>query len=153
MSEIIIYTDGGCEPNPGPGGYGAVLLYKEHRRELSGGFKLTTNNRMELYAAVMALESLKRPCGVKLHSDSGYLVNAFSKGWIFDWQRKNWRVKNDMRVNFDLWQRLFALNQKHQIEFIWVKGHAGILENERCDELAMLALRQTDLDIDEGYSP
>lgn len=145
--EVIIFTDGACDPNPGVGGYGAVLIYGKHRKELSGGFQLTTNNRMELLAAIVALEALKEPCKVKLYSDSEYLVKAITLGWIKRWKRKNWRkVKNP-----DLWARLLEQCQRHQAEFVWVKGHAGITNNERCDELAVQASKSANLVRDEFY--
>jgi ribonuclease HI len=152
---VTIYTDGACVPNPGSGGYGVVLLYGKHRRELSGGFRHTTNNRMELYAAIAGLEALaampsawpKEPCTVRLYSDSEYLVNAFNLGWINTWQRKKWRkVKNP-----DLWKRLLALCELHRVGFTWVQGHAGQRDNERCDQLAYAALRVADLPADENY--
>jgi ribonuclease HI len=147
LKEVIIYTDGGCDPNPGAGGYGAVLLHGKHRKELSGGFRFTTNNRMELYAVIMALSALKEPCKVKLYSDSEYVVNAMTKGWIQSWIKKGWKkVKNP-----DLWQQLVELSGKHQVEFNWVKGHAGITENERCDQLALLAAKAKALPIDNYY--
>jgi len=149
---IEIYTDGGCEPNPGPGGYGVVLLHPKKRREDSGGFRRTTNNRMEIYAAIAGLEILKEPCKVTLYSDSEYLVNPITKGWAETWKKKKWWRKQTVRVpNFDLWERLLALCEKHQVEFRWVKGHAGNRENERCDQLSMEALRKPDLSVDEGY--
>jgi ribonuclease HI len=150
--EVEIYTDGGCEPNPGPGGYGAVLVHPKKRAEVSGGFRKTTNNRMEIFAAIAGLELLKQACKVTLHSDSEYLVNAMTKGWVESWIRKHWWHSKTERVpNRDLWERLVALCAKHQVEFRWVKGHAGHVENERCDQLAMVALRGPNLAIDEGY--
>ncbi len=147
MKEVIIYTDGGSDPNPGKGGYGAVLMHGRHRKELSGGFRLTTNNRMELYAVIMALRALKEPCKVKLYSDSEYVVNAMTKGWVQNWIKKGWKkVKNP-----DLWQQLVEISGIHQIEFNWVKGHAGITENERCDRLATMASIQPNLPEDFNY--
>ena len=152
MKEIIIYTDGACSGNPGPGGYGCVLRYKKSRRELSGGFRKTTNNRMEIIAAVKALESLKYPCQVKLYSDSKYLVNAIEKGWAKRWKAANWmRTKNEKAKNSDLWEKMLSLCDLHQIEFIWVKGHAVNEENNCCDELAVEASSNFDLPIDAGY--
>jgi ribonuclease HI len=154
LSEVAIYTDGGCEPNPGPGGYGAVLLHPKtgSRKETSGGFRKTTNNRMEIFAANAGLEMLKQPCKVTVYSDSQYLVKAMSEGWVAGWKRQSWwRTKTERPENVDLWQRLDALCQTHQVEFRWVRGHAGNLENERCDQLSMLALRQPNLPVDEGY--
>ena len=147
-----IYTDGGCEPNPGPGGYGVVWLHPRKRAEASGGFRLTTNNRMEIFAAIAGLEMLTKPCKVTIYSDSKYVVDAMMAGWVAAWKKKSWwRTKTERPENVDLWQRLDALCQTHQVEFHWVKGHANVLENERCDQLAMAALRQPNLPADEGY--
>lgn len=144
---MIIYTDGGCDPNPGRGGYGVVLIHGKYRKELSGGFRLTTNNRMELTAVIEALKALKEPCRVKLYSDSEYVVNAINKGWVQNWIKKRWKkVKNP-----DLWQQLVELTGKHQVNFNWVKGHAGISENERCDQLATMASSQKTLTPDVNY--
>lgn len=152
IKEVTIYTDGGCLGNPGPGGYGVVLIYGKHRKELSGGFRLTTNNRMELTAAIEGLKTLKYPCQVSLYSDSKYLVDAINKKWLARWKRNNWKTsrKEDV-LNIDLWEQLDALMAKHKIEIEWVKGHAGNKENERCDELAMAAARQADLPPDLIY--
>jgi ribonuclease HI len=150
--QITIYADGGAEPNPGPGGYGVILIFGTHRRELFGGFRRTTNNRMEITAVIKALQALKQPCKVNLHSDSKYVVEAMSKGWGLNWQRKGWRHTQSKPVpNADLWQTLLALCQTHDVHFEWVKGHAGHPENERCDALSMQFLQMTDLAIDEGY--
>ncbi len=152
MNKVIIYTDGACTGNPGAGGYGAVIMHDEHRKEISGGYKLTTNNRMEMMAAIAALESLTKECVVTLHSDSKYMVDAVTKGWARKWQANNWkRNKKEKAKNPDLWQRMLDLCQKHQVDFVWVKGHAGIPENERCDTLAVQAARGNELLIDEGY--
>ena len=152
MPHVEIYTDGGCEPNPGPGGYGVVLLHPQKRNEASSGFRLTTNNRMEILAAIKGLEMLKQPCKVTLYSDSQYLVNAMMEGWVMEWKKKDWwRTNKERAVNVDLWERLLALCETHQVEFRWVKGHAGNLENERCDQLSIAALRQLNLPADEGY--
>jgi ribonuclease HI len=149
---VEIYTDGGCEPNPGPGGYGAVLLHSNQRFEISGGFRKTTNNRMEIFAAIAGLERLNRPCTVTVYSDSRYLVDAMTKGWALSWKKKNWwRTKTERAANVDLWQRLLLLCNIHQVKFRWLKGHAGHLENERCDRLAVKALRQANLATDGGY--
>jgi len=154
LKRVTIYTDGGCDPNPGPGGYGAVLLFGAHRKELSGGFRLTTNNRMEIYAAIQGLDALKEPCLVTLYSDSEYLVKAISKGWARRWKKRGWmRNSEDRALNPDLWERLLALCDKHQVTFIWLKGHAGTIENERCDQLSKKAMRQKDLPVDDGYEP
>src|SRR6266571_1899447 len=129
VPSVEIYTDGGCEPNPGPGGYGVVLLHPRKRAEASGGFRLTTNNRMEIFAAIAGLEMLKQACKVTLYSDSQYLVKAMMEGWVARWKKKDWwRGKKERRENFDLWKRLVPLCETHQVEFRWIKGHAGILE-------------------------
>jgi len=150
--QVTIYTDGACEPNPGPGGYGVVLLHPQKRAEVSGGFRLTTNNRMEIYAAITGLEMLKRPCQVTLYSDSQYLVNAMMAGWAAAWKKKDWwRTNKERAVNADLWERLLGLCETHQVEFVWVRGHAGNEENECCDQLSHAALRLANLPVDEGY--
>ncbi|ABZ85337.1 ribonuclease h [Heliomicrobium modesticaldum Ice1] len=147
--EVTIYTDGACLGNPGPGGYGAVLIYGEHRKELSEGFRDTTNNRMEMLAAIKALEALKEPCQVVLYSDSRYLVDAVTQGWARRWKANGWmRNKKDPALNVDLWERLLQLLERHQVEFRWVKGHAGNPENERCDKLATAAAARPDLPLD-----
>lgn len=152
MKQVVLYTDGGCINNPGPGGYGVVLLYNSHRRELSGGFRKTTNNRMELYAAIAGLQTLKEPCNVTLYSDSQYLVNAIEKGWARRWRSNGWmRNRKEKAVNPDLWEELLELCKRHTVHFEWLRGHAGQSENERCDELASAAARSSDLDVDEGY--
>jgi len=152
IPHVDIYTDGACEPNPGPGGYGVVLLHPKKRLEVSGGFRLTTNNRMEIQAAIKGLELLKQPCKVTLYSDSQYLVKAMMEGWVVSWKRKGWwRTNKERAVNADLWERLLALCERHHVEFVWVKGHAGIRENERCDQLSNAAARQPNLPADEGY--
>jgi len=133
---VIVYTDGACSGNPGPGGWGAILIWNGHRRELSGGEAETTNNRMELLAAISALEALKRPVKVELHTDSNYLRDGISK-WIHGWKRNGWKTADKKPVkNVELWQRLDAAQARHEIEWRWVKGHAGDIENERADELA-----------------
>ena len=137
---VYLYTDGACSGNPGPGGWGAVLVYGGARKELSGGEKNTTNNRMELTAAIRGLSALREPCRVILTSDSKYLVDAVTKGWLDSWRRRGWkRGKNEDVLNVDLWQELLPLLERHQVEFVWVKGHAGHPENERCDRMARLA--------------
>ena len=154
LKQVVIYTDGACSGNPGPGGYGAVLLSGGHRKELSGGFRLTTNNRMEMLAAIEALRSLKDRSAVKLHTDSQYVVNAIQQGWAKRWQANGWmRNKKEKAVNPDMWAQLLELCKQHDVEFIWVRGHAGNVENERCDELAVEAARQRNLPVDEGYRP
>ena len=135
---VHLYTDGACSGNPGPGGWGAVLRYGEAEKELSGGEPETTNNRMELTAAIRGLEALREPCRVILTSDSRYLIDAVTKGWLSSWQRRGWkRGKNEPVLNVDLWQRLLPLLERHQVEFVWVRGHAGHPENERCDRMAV----------------
>jgi len=152
IPQVQIFTDGGCEPNPGPGGYGVVLLHPKKRMEISGGFRRTTNNRMEIYAAIKGLELLKKPCCVTLYSDSQYLVNAMTAGWVLTWKKKDWwRTNTERVINLDLWQRLLLVREKHQVNFVWLKGHAGNQENERCDQLCCAALRQPNLPVDDGY--
>ena len=152
LKQVVIYTDGACIGNPGPGGYGAVLLYNQHRKELSGGYSLTTNNRMELMAAIKALGMLKEKCKVTLHSDSKYVVDAMAKGWARKWKSNGWkRNKRDAALNPDLWEELIQLYDRHQVDFRWVRGHAGIAENERCDILAVEGAQQPDLPTDSGY--
>jgi ribonuclease HI len=149
---VIIYTDGSSLGNPGPGGYGVVLRYGDHEKELSGGFRCTTNNRMELLAAIKALQALKRPCRVKLHTDSQYLVNAIEKGWAKRWQRNGWmRNRKDRALNPDLWAELLPLTDRHDVELLWVRGHAGNPDNERCDTLAKEAADAPNLPPDEVY--
>ena len=143
VKKVTIYTDGACSGNPGPGGYGVVMLYGPHRKELSGGDPQTTNNRMEMMAAIVGLEALKEPCEVTLFSDSKYLIDAIEQGWVTRWRRNNWmRNKKDPALNADLWERLLLLLDKHSVSFCWVKGHAGNAENERCDELARGAIEE-----------
>lgn len=137
-NEVKIYTDGACSGNPGPGGWGAILVSGNHEKELCGGEKQTTNNRMELTAVISALLALKRPCKVTLYTDSKYIVDAITKGWARKWQKNNWmRTNKDKALNSDLWQQLLDLLEIHQVEFVWVKGHAGHEYNERCDRLAV----------------
>lgn len=149
---VFAYTDGSCVGNPGPGGYGALLAYGAHRKELSGGFRLTTSNRMEVMAAIAALQALKVACKVTLFTDSRYLADAMSKGWARKWRANGWR-KSDKRqaLNQDLWQLLLDLCEQHEVEFKWIQGHAGHPENERCDALSMRAARQAHLPVDSGY--
>ncbi len=138
MKEIELYTDGACSGNPGPGGWGAILRYKGRERELSGGERETTNNRMELTAAIQGLEALTEPCTVKLYSDSQYLCKAVNEGWLRAWVARGWKKADKSAVlNVDLWQALLALLERHQVEFIWVKGHAQNQYNNRCDALAV----------------
>jgi len=141
MKTIEIYTDGACSGNPGPGGWAAVLMYDEHIKELSGGSEHTTNQRMELEAAIQALKALKEPCKVKLYSDSAYMINCFSQNWYKNWLKNGWKNSKGKPVeNQDLWKELLALREIHQIEFIKVKGHADNKWNNRCDELAVAAV-------------
>lgn len=151
--KVIIYTDGSALGNPGPGGWGAVLIYGKYRKEISGGFKLTTNNRMELLAAIEALKALKtdRRSVVQLHTDSSYLVNSLTKGWLEKWQKNKWMKKTKPVPNTDLWKELVKQKKKHDVEFVWVPSHSGIIENERCDKLAKEAASQDNLPNDEGY--
>ena len=159
MMKVKVYTDGSARGNPdGPGGYGCVVHYTDangqlHTREYSGGFVKTTNNRMELMAAIIGLEALTRPCEVALYSDSKYVVDAFNQKWLESWVAKGWkRGKSKPVKNVDLWKRLLSAKAQHQVEFIWVKGHAGHVENERCDELATAAADGGDLLVDEGIA-
>jgi ribonuclease HI len=145
---IYLYTDGAAKGNPGRGGYGVVLIFKQHRKELSEGFRLTTNNRMELLAVITGLEALKgENFEITVVSDSKYVVDSVAKGWIHGWVRKGWK---DVK-NVDLWKRFLLVYKKHKVNFQWVKGHAGHPENERCDELAVAAAESGRLLIDEGY--
>lgn len=137
MTEVDIYTDGACSGNPGPGGWAAILKKGETEKEISGAEAMTTNNRMELTAAIKALEVLKRPCAVTLYSDSRYLVDSVTKGWVFSWQKKNWIKQGKSVPNTDLWLRLLGLLETHEVRFVWVKGHASNPYNNRCDELAV----------------
>lgn len=148
---VTIYTDGACTGNPGPGGYCAILEYNAHRRELSGGFRRTTNNRMEMMAVIKALEALKEPCQVRVVSDSEYVVNGITKGWAKVWRAKAWRRSGKVVPNWELWRRLLELCEYHRVTFEWVRGHAGHAENERCDELAVAAAGGADLPADAGY--
>jgi len=151
--EVTIYTDGGARYNPGPGGYGAVLIYDGEQKELSGGYKLTTNNRMELMACIVALRELEyRDKPVTLYSDSSYVVNGIAKGWAKNWRKKGW-IKSDKKlaINPDLWAELLDLVEDLNITFKWVKGHAGNPMNERCDELAVASARKSGLPVDVGY--
>ncbi len=137
MKHVDIYTDGACKCNPGPGGFGAVIVYGKIEKELSGGEPMTTNNRMELMAVITALEALKEPCDVTLTSDSKYVIDAIEKKWVYGWRERGW-VKSDKKpaLNPDLWERLLLLLEVHKVSFVWVKGHAGHPYNERCDALA-----------------
>ncbi|MBR1458624.1 MAG: ribonuclease HI [Oscillospiraceae bacterium] len=138
MKQVEIFTDGACSGNPGPGGWGAVLRFGTVEKELSGGEPETTNNRMELTAVIEALSALKEPCAVRLTTDSKYVCDSINKGWVYGWKKRGW-VKSDKKpaLNVDLWERLLPLLETHRVELIWVKGHAGHPENERCDRLAV----------------
>ena len=152
LPNVTIYTDGSALGNPGPGGYGAVLLMDEHRKELSGGFRLTTNNRMEILAVITGLEALVERCRVTLYSDSQYVVNTIEKGWARKWRAKGWmRNKKEKALNPDLWERLLDLVGQHEVAFNWVRGHDGVAENERADRLAVGAAQGQGLPPDEGY--
>lgn len=138
MKTVDIYTDGACSGNPGPGGWGAILMYGEHKKELSGGEPHTTNNRMELLAVISALELLKEQCNINLYSDSRYIIDAMTKGWAEKWRSNGWmRNKKESASNPDLWERLMNLCEQHNVNFIWVKGHAQNPFNNRCDEMAV----------------
>ncbi len=152
MKQVEIFTDGSCLGNPGPGGYGALLRYGRHQKELSGGFYLTTNNRMELLAAIEALKALNERCHISLTTDSQYVKQGIQQ-WLAGWKKKGWKTSNKTPVkNIDLWQALDAQVQRHQIEWHWVKGHAGHPENERVDDLARLAAENPSAE-DSGYQP
>jgi ribonuclease HI len=152
MKIVDLYTDGACRGNPGPGGYGVVLIYGKHRKELSAGFRWTTNNRMELTALINALLTLKEPCRVEISSDSRYLLDAFRKEWIRKWKKNGWRTASRQPVlNRDLWQELDRLLMMHEPRYRWVKGHSLTPENNRCDQLAVAAANSQNLLIDEAY--
>ncbi len=149
MANVTIYTDGAAKGNPGRGGYGVVMLSGEHRRELSAGYRLTTNNRMELLAVIVGLEALKNDDEqVTIYSDSRYVVDAVEQGWVFGWERKGFAKKK----NPDLWRRFLQVYRRHDVRFVWVKGHAGEAENERCDTLAVAAAESATLLEDIGYN-
>ena len=146
MKKVQLFSDGACSGNPGPGGYGVILKYNEHEKEFSAGYKSTTNNRMEMMAIIVGLESLKETCQVEIYSDSKYIVDAINQGWALKWEANNWkRNKKEMAKNIDLWIRLLDLLEKHKVNMNWVKGHAGHPENERCDELAVSAAASSNL--------
>lgn len=143
MKSVEIFTDGACSGNPGPGGYGVILRYGGREKELSGGEAETTNNRMELTAAIKGLECLKEKCAVTLYSDSKYLIDAIEKGWVYKWKENGWmRNKREKALNPDLWERLLELLSMHEVELVWVRGHDGHEENERCDKLAVAMSRK-----------
>jgi len=150
--KVVIFTDGACTGNPGPGGYGAVMLFRDRRSELSGGYRLTTNNRMELMACIRALQALKMKCSVVLHSDSRYVVDGITKGWARRWEANGWKKSATRRaINPDLWAELLDLIDQHEVEFVWVEGHAGVPENERCDHLSVSAAQKKSLPPDLEY--
>ena len=152
LKTVEMFTDGACSGNPGPGGWGTILRYGGHTLELSGGYRLTTNNRMEIFAVISGLERLKEPCRVLIYSDSKYVVDAVNQGWVYGWKKKGWVKSNkEKALNPDLWQRLLDEMSRHEVEFNWVKGHDGHPENERCDELATTAAAQENLPEDNGY--
>ena len=149
---ILIYTDGGCIDNPGPGGFGAIIIEGSQRKELSGGFRLTTNNRMEVTAAITALQAVPPHSNITLYSDSRYLVDSMEKGWASRWQANQWRKADKTRaLNIDLWQQMLSLCSLHNVKFVWVEGHAGHPENERCDRLAVESSHRKNLPVDSGY--
>ncbi|MBE7022015.1 MAG: ribonuclease HI [Ruminococcaceae bacterium] len=156
MSEqktVELFTDGACSGNPGPGGWGTLLRYGAHTLELSGGYRLTTNNRMEILAVIRGLERLKEPCRVELYSDSKYVVDAVNQGWVYGWKKNNWLKSNkDPALNVDLWEQLLPLLARHTVTLHWVKGHDGHPENERCDVLATTAAAAEGLPEDIGYT-
>ncbi|MDO4290594.1 MAG: ribonuclease HI [Eggerthellaceae bacterium] len=157
MQQVTIFTDGSARGNPGPGGYGAVLQFRDkagelHELELSQGYERTTNNRMELLGVITALEALKRPCSVVIYSDSQYVVNAFNQHWVDGWLKRGWKNAQKQPVkNVDLWKRLLEAKRPHTVEFVWVRGHAGHPENERCDQLATAAADGNNRITDEGF--
>jgi len=156
MPVVMIYTDGASVGNPGPGGYGVILVSQSsnRRRELSGGFRMTTNNRMEMMAAIVGLEALQLRCRVTIYSDSKYLVDSIELGWVHKWKSNGWRRNaKESAVNVDLWERLLDIRSQHVVDFEWVKGHSGHPENDRCDELAESAARSGGLAEDTGYVP
>ncbi|MFQ5616432.1 MAG: ribonuclease HI [Anaerolineales bacterium] len=151
-TSVVIYTDGACTGNLGPGGVGVLLVRGAHRKELSAGYRLTTNNRMELMAAIIGLRALEKPVKVTLYTDSKYLVDAVTKGWARRWRANGWRRnKREKAKNPDLWRELLDLCDQHDVRFRWVKGHDGNLENERCDQLAVQSIRRGELRVDAGY--
>jgi ribonuclease HI len=151
--EVTIYTDGACSGNPGAGGYGVVMLYGQHRKEISSAFRKTTNNRMELLAVIVALKALKKPDNllISVYSDSSYVVNAINLGWLNKWRLNHWKKKSEFIPNHDLWIELNELLNIFKVRFIWVEGHAGVKENERCDELARNAIKTGEFFIDKEY--
>ena len=152
MKEVILYSDGACSSNPGPGGWSAVLEFNGTKKEFSRGYRNTTNNRMELMGIIEPLRLLKEPCKVTIYTDSMYIVNSMTKGWLQGWVKKDWKRSDKEPVaNIDLWKMMLELLDVHQLHFNWVKGHNEHEENERCDELAVLARQKSDLEIDTEY--
>jgi ribonuclease HI len=153
LPEVTIYSDGAAQPNPGKGGYGSVLMFGHHRKELSQGYTISTNNRMELLGAIIALEALKKQSKVNLYTDSQYVVNGIEKGWARGWKSKGWKLSSGKPAkNSDLWDRLLNVIDQHEVKMHWVKGHAGDAENERCDQLAVDAANSNNLIDDDGYT-
>ena len=152
MKKVKIYTDGACSGNPGRGGYGVILEYNGRQKEISKGYRKTTNNRVELMAVIAGLSALKEPCDVEVFSDSKYVVDAIVKEWVYVWEEKGW-IKSDKKpvLNVDLWEELLFLIEGHKVNFTWVEGHAGHTENERCDKLAVEASQSNDQEIDYEY--
>lgn len=142
MKNVTVYTDGACSGNPGPGGWGAILIYGEHKKELSGGEASTTNNRMELTAVITALSLLKEPCAVTVYTDSQYITSAVNNGWVYGWEKRGWTRKTGEVKNPELWQSLMALMRTHEVKFVWVRGHAENELNNRCDALAVAESRK-----------
>lgn len=152
MKNVVIYTDGSCLKNPGKGGYGVVLMYEKHRKELSGGYRLTTNNRMEILGTIVGLQALKEKCAVTIYTDSKYVVDSIMKGWAKKWQLNGWKKNNNEKAkNPDLWQELLELCNYHEVKFMWVRAHSGNKENEICDRLAFQATQRNNLLIDQVY--
>jgi ribonuclease HI len=151
LKQVIIFTDGACIGNPGPGGYGVVLKYGKYRKDLSGGFRLTTSNRMEMMASIVGLEALKEKCAVTIYSDSQLLVDGISKGWVHKWRKKGWKRGKKRALNADLWKRLLELCDQHEVQFVWVRGHTGEPGNERAHDLSMQAAYGSSLAIDKAY--
>jgi ribonuclease HI len=151
LKHMVIYTDGACLGNPGPGGYGVVLLHGKDRKEFSRGFRLTTNNRMEMLACIVGLQTLTEPYAVTLYSDSQYVINSMTKGWAKRWKKNKWKRNGENVPNADLWEKMLDLCDKHKVKFNWVRGHSGNKENERCDQLARQAALGFDMSIDSVY--
>jgi ribonuclease HI len=151
LKHVVIYTDGACLGNPGPGGYGVVLLHGKDREEFSRGFRLTTNNRMEMLACIVGLQTLTEPYAVTLYSDSQYVINSMTKGWAKRWKKNKWKRNGENVPNADLWEKMLDLCDKHKVKFNWVRGHSGNKENERCDQLARQAALGFDMSIDSVY--